>query len=189
MTEAALSFFQDIHELIAPAISLLTLLALLVFGPMGLYPQTRPASFKYFMGFKWIFGCSIWLWSAYLLLQKGGIFLLAIGMFFAVLGVIPLAFLAAVFTFDIVEIFRLLSMFTTYIVTTLYLGYLATKIALDQPGRQRRQTRTRSSSGSKVRSSIVVDVTPGEDQKSFRHPSKEFFDNLPEAERHDEGEG
>ncbi|MGK0182554.1 MAG: hypothetical protein ACI9YB_001854 [Halioglobus sp.] len=185
MTEEALSLFQEIHKLTAPAVSILALLALLVFGPMGFYPQTRTISLKYFVGFKWIFGCSIWLWSAYLLLQKGGIFLLVVGMFFAVLGVIPLAFLSTLLTLDIVELLRLLSMFITYMVTTLYIGYLAAKITLAHPAGQRRQARGQPSS-SKVRSSIVVDVTPGDGQKTFRHPSKDFFDNLPEAERHDE---
>jgi hypothetical protein len=186
MTEITLTFFTDLLAVIVPIVSFLSILSLLLFIPLGLYPRTRYISLNFFLAFKWVIGSTVWLWSAFILLQKGGILFLIMGLFFAVVGVIPLAFLSSLFTLDIIEMIRFSVMFLLYAFTIVYIAYLIGKMSQDKGARQRtgprarasnrnfrQQTSQEKSSNSSERPSVVID------------PSDDFFDNLPEAEQHD----
>ncbi len=69
----------------------------LLFAPMALFRASRGAAAMGLLLASYFFGFILWLWSFFVTLHLWGVVWTVIGMFFAGVGLVPFAFLAAAF--------------------------------------------------------------------------------------------
>lgn len=73
------------------------LLMVVVFAPLAAFPRTRAFAGLGIFAASYVFGLMLWIWSLVLTYKLWGIFAVILGLFFAGIGIVPVALLAVLF--------------------------------------------------------------------------------------------
>jgi hypothetical protein len=99
-----------INELLGVVAFFILLAYILIFTPLAFFRKTRPASaFAFYIG-SFVFGINLWIGSFVITLVLAGLGWLILGLFFAGVGVVPIAFIALLLNEEWINLFEFAGM-------------------------------------------------------------------------------
>jgi hypothetical protein len=139
LTLLVLTFMKGgvwVGEKLFPSLSLISKVALLciaiVFIPLAAFSRTRAIAGLGIFAASYAFGLMLWVWSLILTYKLWGIFAVILGLFFAGVGIVPIAILATLFNAQWSTLGELLLLMIFVPVSRSFGLYLTAKAARDR---------------------------------------------------------